>query len=196
MFRVEFPKTPARFAICYSNVGYVNNMAQADPVVVTVAELAPSMKNLTVTFKVLEKNEAREVTSRRDGQTHRVADAVVGDSTGTVVMPLWNESIESVEVDKTYKLENGYTGLFQSHLRLNIGRYGVITESEEEIAEVNMENDLSEAEHERPRRYGGYGRGGGGGGGGGYGRDRRGGGGYGGRDRRGGGRERRGYRDY
>jgi replication factor A1 len=172
-------------------------MAETEPVVVTVAELAPGMKNLTVTFKVLEKNETREVSSRRDGQTHRVADAIVGDATGIVVMPLWNESIETIEVEKTYKLENGYTGLFQGHLRLNIGKYGVLADAEEEIPEVNRENDLSEAEHERPRRYyggGGYGRDRRGGGGG-YGRDRRGGGDYG-RDDRGGGRDRRGYRDY
>ncbi|MHA1481266.1 MAG: hypothetical protein ACTSQZ_07580, partial [Candidatus Thorarchaeota archaeon] len=82
--------------------------------------------------------------------------------------------------------------LFKGNLRLNIGRYGEISDAEEEIEEINSEVDMSAEEHEReyrPRRsYGG-----GGGGGGGYGGDRRGGGGGGygggggGRDRRGGG---------
>ena len=148
-------------------------MTEPEPVLATVSELRPRMKNLTISFKVLEKGETREVTSRHDGATHRVADTVVGDSTGTVVIPLWDDTIEQIEVGKTYKLENGYTGLFQRHLRLNIGRYGVVSDAEEEIEEVNAENDLSAQEHERPQRgYGGRG---------GYGGDR-----YGGRGRGGG----------
>ncbi len=109
------------------------------------------MKNLTISFKVLEKGEAREVASRKDGSTHRVLDAVVGDATGIVTMPLWDDTIDKVESDKTYKLENGYTTLYQGHLRLNIGRYGVVTEAEP-IESVNEELDMSAEEHERPER--------------------------------------------
>lgn len=141
-------------------------MTEPEPVLATVSELRPRMKNLIISFKVLEKGETREVTSRHDGATHRVADTVVGDSSGTVVIPLWDDTIEQIEVGKTYKLENGYTGLFQRHLRLNIGRYGVVNEAEEGIEEVDMENDLSATEHERPQRsYGGRGGGDRGGGG-------------------------------
>ncbi len=147
-----------------------------EPVEAQVSELRPRMKSVNISFKVVEKGEAREVTSRRDGETHRVLDATVGDSTGIVLLSLWDDSIDTVEVDKTYRLENGYTSLFQGHLRLNIGRYGKIEEAETPIEEVDTENDLSAQEHERPRRYGGYGRG-----------DR----GYSGGDRRGGGRDRR-----
>ena len=74
-------------------------------------------------------------------------DAVVGDSTGVVSVPLWNESIDSVEIGSTYTLKNGYTGLFKRNLRLNIGREGVLSKSEEEIEEVNTGNDMSAAEH-------------------------------------------------
>ena len=139
-------------------------MTEPEPVLATVSELRPRMKNLIISFKVLEKGETREVTSRHDGATHRVADTVVGDSTGTVVIPLWDDTIEQIEVGKTYKLENGYTGLFQRHLRLNIGRYGVVNEAEEGIEEVDTENDLSATEHERPQRSYGGGRDRGGGG--------------------------------
>jgi replication factor A1 len=143
------------------------------------------MKSLNITFKVIEKGEEREVTSRRDGETHRVLDAVAGDSTGTVVLSLWDDMIDTVEENKSYRLENGYTSLFQGHLRLNIGRYGELKDADSEIDEIDMDNDLSAAEHERPprRSYGGYGGGRSYGGGG---DRRRGGGGY----RRGGGRDR------
>ncbi|MHA1928969.1 MAG: single-stranded DNA-binding protein [Candidatus Thorarchaeota archaeon] len=167
-----------------------------EPVEAIVADLKPQMKNLVISFKVLELGEAREVTSRDGGDSHRVLDAVVGDSTGTVAVPLWDDNIDNVEVGSTYLLKNGYTGLFRGNLRLNIGKYGELSEAEEAIDEVNTEVDMSAAEHEDTRRRGGYGGGRGGGGrsgGGGYGGDRRGGGGGGygggggGRDRRGGG---------
>jgi replication factor A1 len=168
---------------------------ESEPIEATVAELKPRMKNLTIRFKVLEKSEAREVTSRRDQSTHRVLDAVVGDPTGIVTVPLWDDSIENIEEGNTYLLKNGYTGLFKGFLRLNIGRYGEVAPAEEAIEEVNTEVDMSAEEHEReyrPRRS--YGGDRGGYSGGGY-RDRRNGG-YGGRDRRGGGYRRDRRRRY
>lgn len=202
----SFETTPANRISEDSTMGY----QEREPIEATVAELKPRMKNITITFKVVEIGEAREVTSRGDGSTHRVADVTVGDATGIVQVPLWDDTIDSVAAGSTYLLKNGYTGLFRGNLRLNVGKYGELSESEEAIEEVNMEVDMSEEEHEddRPRRrygggggYGGGGRGGGGyggrgGGGGGYGgggRDRRGGGGGGYRDRGGGGDRRRRY---
>ena len=128
-----------------------------EPIEAQISELKPRMKSVNISFKVIEK----------------------GEVTGLVTVPLWDVSIDETEVEKTYRLENGYTTLFQGHLRLNIGRYGTLKEAEEGIEEVNSDVDMSAEEHEQRPRYGGGGRG--------YGRNR----GYGGRDRRGGG----GYRD-
>jgi replication factor A1 len=167
---------------------------EREPIEATVAELKPRMKNVTISFKVISIGEQREIESRRDGTSHRVCDITVGDASGIVQVPLWDDTIDEVEEGSTYNLTNGYTGLFRGNLRLNVGRYGKLEAAEEGIEEVNMEVDMSAEEHEddRPRRsYGGGGRGGGGyggggrGGSGGYGGG--GGGGYGGRDRRGGG---------
>ncbi len=161
---------------------------EREPIEAVISDLKPRMKSVNISFKVIEKGEVREVTSRADGEQHRVCDTVVGDSTGKVTVPLWDTSIDEIETEKTYRLENGYTTLFQGHLRLNIGRYGTLNPAEEEIAEINDEVDMSEQEHERRPRYGGGGYRGGRGG---YGRDRRGGGGY--RDRGGGRDYSRGY---
>jgi len=184
---------------------------EREPIEATVAELKPRMKNVTISFKVVEAGEVREVTSRNDGETHKVADVTVADSTGCVQVPLWDDAIENAVPGTTYTLKNGYTGLFRGNLRLNVGKFGELSEAETAIEEVNLENDMSAEEHEddRPRRsYGGGGRGGGGyggdrrgggggggyggGGGGGYGGDRRGGGGGGGYGGGGGSRDRRG----
>jgi len=159
---------------------------EREPIEATVAELKPRMKNVTISFKVISIGEQREIESRKDGSSHRVCDITVGDASGTVQVPLWDDTIDEVEENTTYSLTNGYTGLFRGNLRLNVGRYGKLEAAEEAIEEVNMEVDMSAEEHEddRPRRsYGGGGRGGGGYGGGG----RSSGGGYGGGGRSGGG---------
>jgi replication factor A1 len=185
---------------------------EREPIEATVAELKPRMKNVTISFKVISLGEEREIESRQDGSSHRVCDITVGDTSGTVQVPLWDETIDSIEEGATYNLTNGYTGLFRGNLRLNVGRYGKLEQAEEAIEDVNMTVDMSAEEHEddRPRRsyggggrsgggYGGGSRGGGGysggRGGGGYGGggDRRGGGGYGGGRSSGGSDRRRSY---
>ncbi|MHA2118406.1 MAG: hypothetical protein ACW98J_05770 [Candidatus Thorarchaeota archaeon] len=40
-----------------------------EPIEATVAELKPRMKNVTISFKIMEMGEEREVTSR--GRLHR-----------------------------------------------------------------------------------------------------------------------------
>ena len=118
----------------------------------TVAELKPGMKSVNITFKVMSTSEERSVESRRDGETYRVLDATVADSTAKIMMPLWNETIEQVKEGETYRLLNGYTGLFRGNLRLHLGKFGSIASAEEPIAEVNTEIDMSAEDHgSRPR---------------------------------------------
>jgi len=125
---------------------------EREPIEAVISELKPRMKSVNISFKVIEKGEVREVTSRADGEQHRVCDTIVGDSSGKVTVPLWDASIDEVEAEKTYRLENGYTTLFQKHLRLNIGRYGTLKPAEEKITEINDEVDMSEQEYERRPR--------------------------------------------
>lgn len=135
---------------------------------IKIKDLAPRMKNLTTIFKVESIGEIREVSSRHSYEKHRVADARVGDETGVVLVPLWNESIEEMVVGKTYRLEDGFTGLFRGSLQLKIGRSSKVTEAEEEIETVNNDVNMSAESHRtsrdrgyyqphhRSRSYGGY----------------------------------------
>ncbi len=159
---------------------------------VKVKDLTPESKRVNIIAKVVKVTEAREIPNRY-GPSNRVAEATVADESGAVVLSLWNDQIGTVNEGETVQVENGYVSLVRGHIRLNAGKYGKITPTEQTIDTVNEENNISDAEHEqqqRPRRTGGYGGGGGGGygggrsggGGGGYGGGRSGGGG-GGRDR-------------
>jgi replication factor A1 len=118
---------------------------RSEKLMVKVAELRPFMKKVDLTVKCIEVNEPREVTSKLDNSTHKVTEALVGDDSGAVLLTLWDDAIQKVEPEKTYKITNGYTSLFKNSLRLNIGRYGQLEETEETI-EVNKENNLSEKE--------------------------------------------------
>ena len=42
------------------------------------------------------------------------------------MMPIWNGTIESIKEGETYRLTNGYTGLFKGNLRLQLGKFGSI----------------------------------------------------------------------
>lgn len=125
-----------------------------------INELRPFQKKVDLALKIVKINEAREVSSKLDNSTHKVTEAVVGDDTGSVLLTLWDNSIDEVKENQTYNLENGYTSLFKNSLRLNVGRYGKLTESEEAIDSVNEENNLSNKEFDMPRRS--FDRGGGG----------------------------------
>ncbi len=123
-----------------------------------VGELRTYSRRVNLIAKVLEIGEEREVSSSRDGQTHRVAEALIGDETGTVLLTLWDDYVDRFHEGEVIEISNGYANLFRGSLRLNIGRYGEAQVVEEEIGEVNRENNLSLKQHEevyrRPRREG------------------------------------------
>ncbi len=129
---------------------------------VTVSELKPKMSNVNIAVKVVAVGEVREIESRDSMEMHRVADAVVGDATGHVTLPLWNDSIDQFKAGNSYRLENAFTGLFRGHLRLKMSNDSKVSEAKD-IGEINEELDMS-AEDLRPPRsdnysqpYGGYG---------------------------------------
>jgi len=121
-----------------------------------VGNLNPGSRSLNLTVKVVSKNPVREVVSRRDGSSHRVTEALVGDETGSILLTLWDDTIESVTEGDVVVVNNGYIRLFRGSMRLNIGRFGSLEASEEDIETVNTENNMSDKQYEQERRYSGY----------------------------------------
>ena len=87
---------------------------------------------------------------------HRVAEALVGDETGCVLLNLWDDQISVFNKGDVIEIKNGCTSLFRGFLRMNIGRRGTVEKVDKEIGEVNTENNLSKEMHEsflyRPSR--------------------------------------------
>ncbi|MGC1120648.1 MAG: single-stranded DNA-binding protein [Candidatus Methanofastidiosia archaeon] len=127
--------------------------------IMKVADLNPGSRNVNLKVKVLEKGAPREVVSRKDGATHRVSDVLVGDSTGCIILSVWNENIDTVQEGKSYSIQNGYITVFKDSMRLSLGRLGHMEEISDDI-EPNTENNVSDKKVERrPRpRFGGQDR--------------------------------------
>ena len=128
--------------------------AKEDIIKSKVENLNPNSRRIEVTIKVISKNPIREVTSRRDGSTHRVTEALAGDETGAILLTLWDDDIEKVEEENVFDVNNGYVTLFRGSMRLNIGKYGQIGPSEAIIETVKTDNNLSDKHFEDQRRYG------------------------------------------
>ncbi|MEM0094003.1 MAG: hypothetical protein QXS92_00305 [Thermofilum sp.] len=131
---------------------------------VKIAEINPGTRRFSVTFKVLEVGEEKSIVSRRDGAEHRVADVLVGDDTGVILLTAWDDEIDKFRelLGSTLSLMNGYVSLYRGSLRLGLGRYGTLQPSGEEIPSINTENNVSARTYEdrrprfqgrRPRRF-------------------------------------------
>jgi len=121
-----------------------------------VADLNLDSRRVNVVGKVVSVGKPRDVISRRDGTSHSVADVTIGDETGTVILTLWDDNIGVAKEGSVLAVRNGYVSLFRGSIRLNVGRYGGIEKSEQDIPEVKTDNNISEKVYEeRGPRFGG-----------------------------------------
>ena len=138
-----------------------NNNEKSDELV-KIGDLTTYSRGVNTVAKVISKTEVREVTSRSDGSSHRVCEALIADETGSVYMSLWDDNVDNVVEDQVLQVSNGYINLFRGSMRLNIGKYGSYEEVEEApFADVNLDNNLSSRQYDPPPRGGRdrYGRG-------------------------------------
>ena len=112
-----------------------------------VADLKPNFVDVNAIVKVVSVSSPRTVISRRSGREHRIAEALVGDETGSVVLTLRDEMIGMLKTDQVLEIRSGYTTLYKGSLRLNVGRKGEVRKTNVEIATVNTKNNLSQITH-------------------------------------------------
>lgn len=117
-----------------------------------VIDLKPFQKKVSLLVKIVKKETPKDVQSRWDSSSHKMAEILVGDETACVLLTLWDESINSIEDGKTYIIENAYTTMFKNSLRLNTGRFGKILPTTQLISTVNTDTKLSQAIEERTEK--------------------------------------------
>jgi len=112
-----------------------------------VGNLKHNLQNLNLTVKILNIGSPRGISSRNEQRQHWIAEAIVGDETGTVILTLWDEQIRMFKANDVIEIKGGYTTLFKGSLRLNVGRGSHITKTNKEIQEIDTKNNLSEKIH-------------------------------------------------
>lgn len=119
---------------------------------IKLEDLKPFQNKFRLKFRVVEKEEEREVTNRNNpNETHRISNITVADDTGSIILTAWDNDIDQLFEEKTYVLENGFCNLFNDSMRLVRGKFGEFTEIEEEI-EPNLANNRSDEKHQRRTR--------------------------------------------
>lgn len=113
---------------------------------IKIGELSPRSRGVNLVAKVVSKSPERVVSSQYDQSEHRLSEALIADETGAINLILWDEKIDQVQEGDVVKVVNGFVKLFRGRMQLNLGRYGSIEASDVELGELNLENNLSEAQ--------------------------------------------------
>ncbi|NIU83278.1 MAG: hypothetical protein GWN64_07310, partial [Candidatus Thorarchaeota archaeon] len=84
---------------------YTKAMSNDEIEFVKVSTLKPSLRNVNVTVRVVGVGESRQITSRRSHSVHSVAEALVGDETGCVVLNLWDDQIKAFDKNDVVQIK-------------------------------------------------------------------------------------------
>jgi replication factor A1 len=110
---------------------------------ISVCELTPESRSVSVLIRVLSTSPTRQVRSNRTSRRHLVQNVVVGDSTARINMTLWNEDADSLQEGQTYLLTKGYVREYDECMCLMRSRNGEIKDSIRHIEGVNESVDMS-----------------------------------------------------
>jgi len=120
---------------------------------VKISQLRPSRRGLNIRALVLEKGDIREGISRKTGMPYKFAEVLLGDDSGVVRATFWGDTVDSIELDKTYEFYNVATTIFRNALIVNVGNRSKIKLSETKIPReaINFSNNVSERKRRRER---------------------------------------------
>ena len=90
-----------------------------------ISDLRVGMRRTNLTARVLEICEPHSIVTRF-GNPGVLADALIGDSSGTVKLVLWGKQIRSVSVGDTVRIVNARVLSFRGEKQVQIGRYGTL----------------------------------------------------------------------
>ncbi|PRP80752.1 hypothetical protein PROFUN_11492 [Planoprotostelium fungivorum] len=113
-----------------------------------VSQVKPSKCGYNLKLKVLYLNNVLEKT-RIDGTTVRIAECIVGDESGSIILTARNDQIDKVQPGKSIIVRNSKIDMFKGFMRLAVDKWGKIENSPEAFHfQVNANNNLSHIEYE------------------------------------------------
>jgi replication factor A1 len=95
-----------------------------------IGGLRVGMKHVNLSAKVLEINKSVSVFTRF-GNSAVLANALIGDKTGTIKLTLWDAQIGSVSVGDAVQIRDAQAFAFRGEKQLRIGRKGTLSVEQE-----------------------------------------------------------------
>jgi hypothetical protein len=90
-----------------------------------INDLCVGMSRINLTARILEVSEPHSIITRF-GNPGVLAEALIGDSSGTVKLVLWREQIGSVSVGDNVQIVNARMLSFRGEKQLQVGRGGTL----------------------------------------------------------------------
>jgi replication factor A1 len=113
-----------------------------------INELQPRQGKIELQAKVIDKGETK--TFDKFGKQGKVCNAKIKDETGEMVLSLWNEQAEQVNVGDIVRISNGYVSEFKGEMQLSTGKFGTL-EVLDMTTEDHGEHILSDDEEEEAK---------------------------------------------
>lgn len=128
-----------------------------------VAKLQPGGKGYNLVLKVVDVHMVVDKKTHDNASSLRVAEAIVGDDTGVIVLSAKNEQIDVVKRGATIVVRNGRVDVFNKKMRLRVDNWGLLQSFENgkksttvplsDSFTVNTENNVSQKEYETVYTY-------------------------------------------
>jgi replication factor A1 len=120
---------------------------------IQVSSLEPQKVGFNLRVKVHDIKLIRNRTNL-DGTKLRIAEALVGDETGCILLSLRNDQIEMIKPNDVIILRNGKIDMVKNgFMRVAIDRWGVIEHdsNQNSVKDIKLDNNLSLVEYELVR---------------------------------------------
>ena len=89
-----------------------------------IKDLQPKQGNVDIDLEIAELGIVREFS--KFGKPGKVLTATAKDSTGKIILTLWNEQIDMVKAGDKIRIKNGYVNEWQGEKQLTTGRTGTL----------------------------------------------------------------------
>ena len=128
----------SKFKECERIRNYLAKKAACTFKLRTVSNLIVGMNGINLAGKILELDEPKSLHTRW-GLNCVVANALIGDNTGTVKLVLWGGQSDSVSVGDKVQIVNARMRAFKGEKQLQVGRKGAVkVEREQSIVTVGL----------------------------------------------------------
>ncbi|PIN76938.1 hypothetical protein COV17_00350 [Candidatus Woesearchaeota archaeon CG10_big_fil_rev_8_21_14_0_10_36_11] len=103
-----------------------------------IKDIQAKQGNIDVVMTIIEKHDER--TFNKFGKEGRVCNAKAKDDSGEIIITLWNDDIDKVNIGDRIYLKNGWCSEYKGERQLSSGKFGEIEIIEKGQQEV-LTND-------------------------------------------------------